>query len=66
MKVSLRAQAPRDLQVVITPSGTAGYELSAPHGATARFSFPKGAKNPGNASAPRDILHLCRRRCRRR
>ena len=52
VKVSLRAQAPRDLQVVITPSGTAGYELSAPHGATARFSFPKGAKNPGNASAP--------------
>ena len=50
--VSLRAAAPRDLQVVITPSGPAEYELSAPHGATARFSFPKGATNPGNASGP--------------
>ena len=50
--VSLRSKATRDLQVVITPSGTAGYELSAPHGKTARFSFPKGAANPGNASAP--------------
>ena len=50
--VSLRTPAPRDLQVVITPSGTAGYELSAPHGATARFSFPKDATNPGNASGP--------------
>ena len=50
--VSLRSPAPRDLQVVITPSGTAGYELSAPHGETARFSFPEGATNPGNASEP--------------
>ena len=52
VSVSLRVPAPRDLSVVITPSGTAGYELSAPHGATARFSFPKGATNPGNAGGP--------------
>ena len=50
--VSLRARAPRDLQVVITPSGTVNYELSAPHGMTAQFSFPKDATNPGNASEP--------------
>ena len=52
VSVSLRVPAPRDLSVVITPSGTAGYELSAPHSETARFSFPKGATNPGNASEP--------------
>ena len=50
--VSLRSPAPRDLQVVITPSGTVDYELSAPHGKTAQFSFTKGATNPGNASEP--------------
>ena len=50
--VSLRAPAPRDLRVVITPSGTAGYELSAPHGETAGFSFPEGATNPGDADQP--------------
>ena len=50
--VSLRVPEPRDLQVVITPSGTADYELSAPHSETANFSFPEGATNPGNASEP--------------
>ena len=50
--VSLRAPAPRDLMVVITPSGTADYDLSAPHGETASFSFPEGATNPGNSGEP--------------
>ena len=52
VSVSLRVPAPRDLSVVITPSGTAGYELSDPHSETARFSFPKDATNPDNASGP--------------
>ncbi len=50
--VSLRRPAPRDLQVVITPTGTVDYELSAPHSETASFSFPEGATNPGNTDGP--------------
>ena len=59
VKVSLRVPAPRTLQVVITPSGTAGYELSDPHGETARFSFPESADESRQRQRPRDILHLC-------